>query len=41
VRTARAGWDAAFRRMRARGDDQLLDADAPPATDFDNKEWTW
>jgi antitoxin MazE len=40
VRAARTGWDAAFARMRARGDDTLL-LDAGAGSDFDEKEWTW
>ncbi len=35
----RAGWAEAARRMRARGEDQLLDA--PIATRFDREEWRW
>ena len=35
----RAGWAEAARRMRARGEDQLLDP--PVATRFDRKEWQW
>jgi hypothetical protein len=36
----RAGWDEAFARMRKRGDDALLDVDAPPSN-WDRKEWRW
>jgi len=35
----RAGWAAAAKAMRARGDDQLLDAPTP--TRFDEKDWQW
>ena len=35
----RAGWAEAARRMRARGEDQLLDP--PVATQFDRKDWEW
>ncbi|MGQ0809728.1 MAG: AbrB/MazE/SpoVT family DNA-binding domain-containing protein [Nitrospiraceae bacterium] len=35
----RAGWAEAARRMRARGEDRLLDA--PIATRFDQEEWKW
>ncbi len=35
----RAGWAAAARRMRERGDDQLLDL--PTSTRFDQEEWQW
>ena len=37
----RAGWDEAFRRMAAQGDDQLLDGDSMPATEWDKTEWEW
>ncbi len=42
IRTAarpRAGWAAAARRMRERGDNQLLDL--PTSTRFDEEEWQW
>jgi len=35
----RAGWAAAARRMRERGEDRLLDP--PKATRFDREEWKW
>jgi antitoxin MazE len=35
----REQWEAEFRAMAARGDDQLLPA--PAATEFDQDEWTW
>lgn len=35
----RAGWAEAARRMRGRGEDQLLDT--PTATRFDREEWKW
>ncbi len=35
----RAGWAEAARRVRARGEDQLLDP--PAATRFDREEWQW
>lgn len=35
----RAGWAAAAKAMRARGDDQLLDA--PTCTRFDAEDWQW
>jgi antitoxin MazE len=35
----RAGWAAAARDMRARGDDRLLDVPRP--TVFDETEWEW
>jgi antitoxin MazE len=35
----RAGWAAAAKAMRAKGEDQLLDAPTP--TRFDEKDWQW
>jgi antitoxin MazE len=39
ARGARAGWAEAAKRMRTRGDDQLLDATT--SSHFDDKEWQW
>jgi antitoxin MazE len=39
VRRARSGWAAAAKRMRARGEDVLLDQST--ATTFDREGWTW
>jgi antitoxin MazE len=39
ARGPRAGWADAARAMRARGDDQLLDATT--SSQFDEKEWRW
>jgi antitoxin MazE len=39
VRHPRAGWEAEFRAMAARGDDRLLDAETP--TQWDESEWHW
>ena len=39
VRRPRSGWAAAAKRMRARGDDRLLDE--ATATKFDREEWEW
>lgn len=39
ARGARAGWADAARLMRARGEDQLLDA--PASSHFDDTEWQW
>lgn len=41
AQVARAGWDAAFRRMREQGDDQLLQPDTGSASEWDTREWTW
>lgn len=37
---ARAGWAEQFERMAEQGDDALLD-DAPQASSWDEREWTW
>lgn len=39
ARRPRTGWAEAARTMRARGDDQLLDA--PTSTRFDDHDWQW
>jgi antitoxin MazE len=39
VRRPRSGWAAAAKRMRAGGDDRLLDK--ATSTKFDCKEWGW
>ena len=36
----RKGWDAAFKRMAALGDDRLLDGEQP-LTEWDKTEWEW
>jgi antitoxin MazE len=41
ARHPRYGWDEQFRAMAERGDDKLLDADAPSLTSWDDKEWEW
>lgn len=38
---ARAGWDEAFARMAATGDDALLDAGRLGRTAWDDAEWEW
>jgi antitoxin MazE len=35
----RAGWDKAAEKLRARGEDGLLDE--PYLSDFDESEWEW
>jgi len=37
----RKGWDEAFRRMRQRRDDALLDRESLPSTKWDRTEWHW
>jgi antitoxin MazE len=39
ARRPRSGWAAAAKRMRARGEDRLLDEST--ATKFDREEWEW
>jgi antitoxin MazE len=39
VRRPRSGWGPAAKRMRARGDDRLLDE--ATSTEFDREEWEW
>ncbi len=41
ARRARAGWESKFQMMAEHGDDRLLDSDVPPATAWDEDEWTW
>lgn len=44
VRTAerpRQGWEAAFRRMAAKGDDALVDPHVPAGTVWDGEQWDW
>lgn len=38
---AQAGWNQAFEQMHRRGDDQLMDRDAPSTSQWDRKDWTW
>ncbi len=38
---ARAGWSEAFEQMHRQGDDQLLDSQAPSASQWDRKDWQW
>jgi len=40
VKNAREGWEAAFRAMGEKGDDELLMGDAV-AESFDTTEWEW
>jgi len=41
ARGPRAGWEAAFEEMAARGDDALLDEGPPSLTRWDEDEWEW
>jgi len=40
ARGVREGWDAAFRKMAAAGDDAPVIADTVE-NDFDTEDWTW
>jgi antitoxin MazE len=37
----RSDWEAKFREMGRRGDDQLLDSEIFSTTSWDDKEWDW
>lgn len=37
----REGWAAAYQEMARRGDDALLDAEAPSLSTWDEDEWEW
>ena len=37
----RQGWSEDFKRMAEKGDDALLDAEAPTLTCWDEREWEW
>ena len=41
LRLPRDGWDQAFKAMAEIGDDELLDAEAPGGTAWDEAEWEW
>ena len=41
VAEPRSGWDDAFRRMHAQGDDALVGEGDSPATRWDLTEWEW
>jgi hypothetical protein len=38
--TPREGWEEAFRRLRAAGDD-IFEEESVSLTSFDEIEWTW
>ena len=40
-KSVRAGWDEAFAKMGARGDDRLLDVTKHITNEWDQTEWTW
>jgi len=41
LKSSRKDWSAAFKKMAAKGDDQLLDSEEPISTDWDEGEWEW
>jgi antitoxin MazE len=41
IQHVRQGWEEAFKAMSERGDDELLDSDAPVSTVWDEEEWEW
>lgn len=41
ARKPRAGWAVAFKQMAERGEDALLDSDAPSLTRWDEDGWEW
>ena len=41
IKSSRKDWDAAFKKMVAEGDDQLLDPEISTPTDWDESEWEW
>lgn len=41
IRAPREGWDEAFAKMAAHGDDALLDGEAFALTEWEAKEWHW
>lgn len=41
VENPRAGWEEAFIKMNARGDDVLLDGDQTGSSSWDDEEWVW
>lgn len=41
IKSSRKDWDAAFKKMAAEGDDQLLDPEISNQTDWDESDWEW
>lgn len=41
LKSSRKDWDAVFKKMAARGDDQLLDSEMFIQTEWDESEWEW
>jgi len=41
LKASRKNWDAAFKKMASKGDDQLLDPEASISVEWDESEWEW
>jgi antitoxin MazE len=41
VENPRADWEKSFKKMRLKGDDELLDKDAELEPEWDEEEWQW
>jgi antitoxin MazE len=41
LKSSRKNWDAAFKKMAANRDDQLLDSKTLAKTEWDESEWEW
>jgi antitoxin MazE len=41
LKSSRKDWDAAFKKMAANSDDQLLDPEISIRTEWDESEWEW
>jgi antitoxin MazE len=41
LKSSRKNWDAAFKKMAANADDQLLDSETHIPTEWDESEWEW
>ncbi len=41
LKSSRKDWSTAFKKMAAKGDDQLLDSEGPISTNWDESEWEW
>ena len=41
VDNPRTGWEKSFKKMRLKGDDNLLDADIKIELEWDREEWEW
>ncbi len=40
-KSSRKDWDEAFKKMAAKGDDQLLDSETLLSTEWDESDWEW